>query len=111
MTNHPSPAPWQVEYSPYTLQAAGTVGKELPAFEILDAEGSKLFDTNEDLPSEIQEANACLATAAPALLEALLLAQSALNTAPRFRVGDTDSYKIASLVDKAINATNARRQP
>jgi hypothetical protein len=63
------------------------------------------------MPSEMQEANACLATAAPELLEALLLAQRALNTAPRFRVGDTDSYKIAAQVDKAIKATNARREP
>jgi hypothetical protein len=36
------------------------------------------------------------------LLAALRLAQRALNTAPRFRVGETDSYKIASIVDAAI---------
>jgi hypothetical protein len=42
------------------------------------------------------------------LFEALRLAQSALNTAPRFRVGDTDSYKIAAVVDRAIaKATTA----
>ncbi len=36
----------------------------------------------------------------------------ALNTAPRFRVGDTDSYKIAAIVDKAIaEADAARREP
>jgi hypothetical protein len=40
--------------------------------------------------------------AAPKLLAALLLAQTALNTAPRFRVGDTDSYTIAAIVDAAI---------
>lgn len=111
-----SPAPWLYEYSPYTLRAtgsgeAGTVGDQLPAFEICDAEGNKLFDTNEDMPSEIQEANARLATAAPVLLAALLLAQRALNTAPRFRVGDTDSYKIAAQVDEAIKATNTRGEP
>ncbi len=48
-----------------------------------------------------------LIQAAPALLEALRLAQEALNTAPRFRVGDTDSYKIAAIVDRAVaKATN-----
>lgn len=45
------------------------------------------------------------------LLDALLLAQAALNTAPRFRVGDTDSYKIAAQVDAAIKAANIRRRP
>jgi hypothetical protein len=51
-------------------------------------------------------------TAVPAMLEALLLAQRALNTAPRFRIGDTDSYKIAAIVDNAIaKATNAWREP
>ena len=36
----------------------------------------------------------------------------ALNTAPRFRVGDTDSYKIAAIVDKAIaEADAAQREP
>ncbi len=111
-----SPAPWQYDYNPYTLRVtgnneAGTVGDQLPAFEVFDAEGNKVFDTNEDTPSEIQEANACLAAAAPTMLEALLLAQRALNTAPRFRVGDTDSYKIAARVDEAVKATNIRREP
>ncbi len=47
-------------------------------------------------------ANACLIAAAPAMLDALRMAQRALNTAPRFRVGDTDSYKIAATVDNVI---------
>jgi hypothetical protein len=40
--------------------------------------------------------------AASGLLEALRLAQTALNIASRFQVGDTDSYDIAAIVDKAI---------
>ena len=36
------------------------------------------------------------------LIAALRLAQRALNTAPRFRVGDTDSYQIAAKVDAAL---------
>jgi hypothetical protein len=60
----------------------------------------------------LNKANARLATAAPTMLEALRLAQRALNTAPRFRVGVTDSYKIAAIVDKAIaEADAARREP
>jgi hypothetical protein len=106
-----SAAPWSYSYSPYTLEKASAEDRELPAFEIFDAEGTKVFDTNEDMPAEIQEANACLATAAPAMLEALLLAQRALNTAPRFRVGDTDSYKIATEVDEAIKAASPRVEP
>ncbi len=106
-----SAAPWSYVYSPYTLQTAGVDDRELPAFEIFDAEGTKVFDTNEDMPAEIQEANTCLATAAPAMLEALLLAQRALNTAPRFRVGDTDSYKIATEVDEAIKAASTQVEP
>jgi len=46
--------------------------------------------------------------AAAEMLAALTLAQQALNTAPRFRVGVTDSYKIAAAVDRAI--TKARME-
>jgi hypothetical protein len=98
------------EYNPYKVQNGDAAATELPAFEVFDAEQNKIFDTNEDMPSDIQEANACIAIAAPAMLEALRLAQSALNTAPRFRVGDTDSYKIAAIVDGAISDATARRK-
>ena len=109
MTTKHSPAPWSYEYNPYTVRLTGSddAGTELPAYEIFDAEGSKVFDTNEDIPGEIQEANASLGAAAPAMLAALRLAQEALNTAPRFRVGDTDSYRIAASVDKAIEQATA----
>jgi hypothetical protein len=106
-----SPAPWSYEYNPYTVHRDGADDSELAAFEICDAEQDRIFDTNEDMPCELQEANACLAAAAPVMLEALLLAQRALNTAPRFRVGDTDSYKIAAQVDEAIKATSTRGEP
>lgn len=48
-----------------------------------------------------------LRKSAPDLLAALTLARQALNTAPRFRVGDTDSYRIASVVDAAIAKAGA----
>jgi hypothetical protein len=74
-----SPGPWSYHYSPYTLQTDDAPERELPAFEVLDAEQNKIFDTNEDLPSEVQEANACLASAAPKLLAALEGALYALD--------------------------------
>jgi hypothetical protein len=44
-----------------------------------------------------------------ALIDACRLALLALNTAPRFRVGDTDSYAIASRIEGAIR--NAGEKP
>jgi hypothetical protein len=72
-----SPAPWGYEYSPYTVRNPGTHGRkkvadDIPAFEVFDADGNKVFDTNEDTPADLQEANACLATAAPRLLASLI---------------------------------------
>jgi hypothetical protein len=69
-TTH-SPTPWTYEYNPYTVQRGDEPGVELAAFEVLDTDGNKLFDTNEDLPSEVQEANARLAASAPELLAIL----------------------------------------
>ena len=70
----PSPAPWTYAYNPYTAQRGNAAAEELPAFEVFDAEQNKVFDTNEDMPCEVQEANARLAKAAPALLAALSFA-------------------------------------
>ena len=71
-----SPGPWGYEYNPYTLRRPGetpgeTVETELPAYEVFDNDGNKVFDTHEDAPAEAQEANARLGSAAPALLAAL----------------------------------------
>ena len=62
---------WTYGYNPYTVQRGDEAGVELPAFEIFDADGNKVFDTNEDMPSEVQEANARLAASAPDLLAVL----------------------------------------
>ncbi len=51
---------------------------------------------------EIMKANARLIAAAPEMLTALELAMRALNTAPRIRIGETDSYKIAATVSAVI---------
>ena len=52
-----SPAPWSYQYSPYTVRdpgtdATSTFGDELPAFEVFDADGNKVFDSNEDTPHD-----------------------------------------------------------
>ncbi len=49
-------APWGYQYSPYTMNCAARAERdatdtEIPAFEIFDAEGNKIFDTNEDSPA------------------------------------------------------------
>jgi hypothetical protein len=72
-----SPAPWIYEYNPYTMSKVNRVASndtdtEIPAFEICDADGNKIFDTNEDSSQELQEANARLVVAAPELLLSLI---------------------------------------
>jgi hypothetical protein len=66
-TKH-SPEPWTYDYSPYT----GHDGREIPAFQVYDAAGDKVFDTNEDTPEQLQEANARMGAAAPRLLASLI---------------------------------------
>ena len=70
-----SPAPWAYEYNPYTVRSLDSPlgsGADIPAFEIFDADGNKVFDTNEDTPADLQEANARMAAAAPRLLASLV---------------------------------------
>src|ERR1700676_3123907 len=68
-----SPAPWSYEYSPYrSRQGDDGIESELLAFEVFDADCNKVFDTNEDTPCELQEANACMAASAPRLLASLV---------------------------------------
>ena len=68
-----SPAPWSYDYSPYRVrQGEDATESELAAFEIVDADGNKIFDTNEDTPPDLQEANARMASSAPRLLAALV---------------------------------------
>ena len=81
--------PWSYEYSPYRTGD----GTEVPAFEIRDAQGNKICDTNENLPVEEQECHAQLITASPALLEA---AETALT---RFAW-------VIDLVNKAVGHMN-----
>ena len=75
--------------------------KKFPDLEdvavICDADGDDLASSRhfwlpeDDDPIPLTLTAMRLMAAAPLMLAALLLAQRALNTAPRFRVGDTDS--------------------
>ena len=68
-----SPAPWSYEYNPYRVRREPDgIESELPAFEVFDDDGNKVFDTNEDTPAELQEANARMGAAAPRLLASLV---------------------------------------
>ena len=103
MTTRHSPAPWRYRVSEncpdvweITADFCESPIAEVPRWQ--DEDGND---------SEEAEANACLIIAAPAMLAALRLAQRALNTAPRFRVGETDSYRIAATVDAAIDLADS----
>ena len=70
-----SPTPWSYEYSPYIIRLENHphgAGTEIPAFVVFDADSNKIFDSDEDTPREVQEANTRLASAAPRLLAALV---------------------------------------
>ena len=100
MTATYSPAPWSYQYSPYTVRDSGTdanstVGDELPAFEVFDADGNKVFDTNEDTPADLQEANACLASAAPRLLASLITCANLLADYDGLEGEEGEAYREA----------------
>ena len=88
-TKH-SPAPWAYDYSPYQ----GNHG-EIPAFEIFDADGNKVFDTNEDSPAELQEANARMGAAAPRLLASLVRCANLLADYDESSGEEGDAYREA----------------
>ena len=115
MTATYSPAPWSYQYSPYTVRDSGTdatstVGDELPAFEIFDAEGNKVFDSNEDTPPDLQEANVCLASAAPRLLTALITCANLLADYDESDGEEGQAYReaLAAIADATGGAPDAR---
>jgi len=93
-----SPAPWSYEYSPYTIGSEHHplgAGAEIPAFEIFDADCNKVFDTNEDTPCELQEANARMAAAAPRLLASLVACANLLADYDESGGPEGDAYREA----------------
>jgi hypothetical protein len=102
------PAPWGYEYSPYSVQSESSllgVGAEIPAFEIFDADGNKLFDTNEDMEAGLQEANARLASTSPRLLAALTVCVVLLADFDEAEGEEGDAYREAL---SAINQATGR---
>lgn len=94
-----SPAPWSHEYNPYAVHTeSGALGvdTEIPAFEIFDANHNKLFDTNEDMDPDAQEANARLASTAPRLLAALVVCASLLADCDESENEEGDAYREAT---------------
>jgi hypothetical protein len=92
-----TPGPWDCDLDYIVAPDPNGRYPDIYIAEIADSD-----DEGRVASPEQQIANRQLITAAPTMLESLLLAQAALNTAPRFRVGDTDSYQIAAAVDVAI---------
>ena len=93
-----SPTPWGYEYSPYTVRAEHSpLGRdaEIPAFEIFDANSNKVFDTNEDAPADLQEANARLAAAAPRLLASLVTCANLLADCDESDGEEGEAYREA----------------
>ena len=106
-TSEHTPGPWQQDWQFIVAPDPDGIHTDIYIAEIAEEDSDGRVASPEQ-----QEANGRLIVAAPAMLEALRLAQRAFNTAPRFRVGDKDSYQIAAIVDKAIaEADAARREP
>ena len=91
-----SPAPWSYEYSPYrSRRGEDGIESELPAFEVFDADCNKVFDTNEDTPCDLQEANARIAASAPRLLAALIVCANLLADYDEAEGEEGDAYREA----------------
>jgi hypothetical protein len=91
-----SPAPWSYEYNPYrvTREPSG-IETELAAFEVFDADCNKIFDTNEDTPCELQEANARMGSTAPRLLAALIVCADLLADYDEAEGEEGEAYREA----------------
>ena len=101
-TSEHTPGPWQQDWQFIVAPDPDGIHTDIYIAEIAEEDSDGRVASPEQ-----QEANGRLIVAAPELLEALLLAQRALNTAPCFRVGETDSYRIAAVVDTAIARATA----
>jgi hypothetical protein len=108
-----SPSPWNYEYSPYTVRNPGAhgtknVGDDIPAFEIFDADANKVFDTNENTPCELQEANAMVASTAPRLLHSLVTCANLLADYDESVGAEGEAYREAlSAIAEATGSSQA----
>jgi hypothetical protein len=94
-----TPGPWVVQEPDPESKGVGLLIKPVSGQVVAEV------DYGPDMAG-----NAHLIAAAPELLEAIRKAVFALNTARRFSVGDTNSYAIAALCDKAIAKAEGRKK-
>jgi hypothetical protein len=100
----PSPGPWSYEYNPYRVRREpDSIESELAAFEVFDAEGDKVFDTNEDTDAGLQEANARLGSSAPRMLATLIACANLLADYEEAEGEEGDAYRDA--MDAIAEAT------
>jgi hypothetical protein len=107
-TNNYSPAPWSYIYNPYTMSKAAAGGGtdiEIPAFEIYDADGNKILDTNEDSPEALQEANARLAAEAPEMLLSLIECANLLADYDESNGEEGEAYRRAIAIIEQIEGS------
>jgi hypothetical protein len=93
-----SPAPWAYEYNPYMVTSKYSplaIGSDIPAFEVFDNDGNKVFDTNEDTPEELQDANARLGSTAPRLLASLIACVNLLADYDESDSAEGEAYREA----------------
>jgi len=98
--------PWTVGPEDWLISQSSGMGYR--NFPVRAPEGFDIAMVYSDEDDDEQAANVRLIAAAPELYAALQEAVRALNTAKRFRVGDTDSYAIAALCDRAIAKAEGR---
>ena len=109
-----SPAPWSYEYSPYrSRRGEDGIESELPAFEIFDADCNKVFDTNEDSPCDLQEANARMGAAAPRLLASLITCANLLADYDESEGDEGEAYReaIAAIAEANGKVSPDRTKP
>jgi hypothetical protein len=109
-----SPAPWSYEYSPYTITSDASplgVGSELPAYEVFDAQGNKVFDTNENTPEALQQANARLASAAPRMLSSLITCANLLADYEESGAEEGQAYREsqAAIAEASFEPSDCRK--
>jgi hypothetical protein len=93
-----APSPWAYQYNPYIAQHGG----EIPAYEVFDRDGNKVFDTNEDTDAGLQEANACLGSLAPELLGALDHVRATLRLCRLDKASDTQIEEAIVLINQVL---------
>jgi hypothetical protein len=99
---------WSVtEATPTVAFLSDDTGEDVAVLERLPGE---LYESAAPLGGDDWQSMIDLVAAAPELLSALRQSVTALNMAPRFRVGDTDSYAIASACDRAISKAEGRTE-